>query len=63
MKLKKRIQPLILLGFSLPLVLVGQVVWAQTPKKVLILPFQIHAENDLSFLQKGIADRTTFLTL
>ena len=56
MNLKIRIYTLILLGFSLPLILVGQMVSAQSPKKVLILPFQIHAENDLSFLQKGIAD-------
>jgi len=29
---------------------------AQTPKKILILPFQIHSGKDLSFLKKGIAD-------
>ncbi len=30
--------------------------WAQTPKTVLVLPFNIYSEKDLSFLQNGIRD-------
>jgi len=30
--------------------------FAQPVRKILILPFQIHAEKDLSFLKKGIGD-------
>jgi len=40
---------------ALALILAGA-AGAQTPRKVLILPFQIHSEKDLSFLQKGIQD-------
>jgi len=29
---------------------------AEAPKKILILPFNIHSEKDLSFLQNGIFD-------
>ncbi len=30
--------------------------WAEAPKRVLILPMTVHAEKDLSFLQRGIQD-------
>jgi TolB-like protein len=42
----------LLIGMSMGTVVVA----ADTPKKVLILPFQIHSEEDLSFLQNGIQD-------
>ena len=34
----------------------GNINAADTPKKILILPFNINAKEDLSFLQKGIQD-------
>ena len=55
MKIKKPIIGLILHGVIL-CVLFGQAAAADNPSRILILPFQIHAEKDLSFLKKGIVD-------
>ncbi len=55
MKLKKQ-NIFLIVCYLLILALAGGSAYAQTPQKILILPFQIHAEKDLSFLKKGIAD-------
>ena len=34
----------------------GKAAWAAQPTRVLILPFAIHSEKDLSFLKEGIWD-------
>jgi len=31
-------------------------VWAAEPARVLVLPFNIHADKDLAYLKKGVAD-------
>lgn len=42
--------------FSILFVLLSHPGLAEPPKRVLILPLDIHAEKDLTFLQKGIED-------
>jgi TolB-like protein len=37
----------------------GPALWAEEPSKVVIVPFGIHSEKDLSFLQEGIVDMLT----
>ena len=44
------------LGLLLPGVTRGPVASAEGPKKVAIIPFAMHAERDLTFLQEGIMD-------
>jgi len=55
LKIKKPIIGLILCGVIVCL-FGGPAAAADKPTRVLILPFQIHAEKDLTFLKKGIAD-------
>ncbi len=49
-------RPAVLLFFILLLILISPLNAAAKPVKVAILPFHIHAENDLSFLKTGIMD-------
>jgi TolB-like protein len=44
------------IGALLIFISAGNINAADTPKKVLILPFNINAKEDLSFLQNGIQD-------
>jgi len=55
LKIKKPIIWLIL-HLIIACVVSGRTAAADNPARVLILPFQIHAEKDLSFLKKGIVD-------
>ena len=48
---------LFILCFSLFALIIGNtVVAASEPKRVVIVPFKINAEKDLTFLEEGIAD-------
>jgi TolB-like protein len=44
----------IFMSASLFILLSGQASWAAQPKRVLIMPFAIHSEKDISFLKEGI---------
>ena len=56
MKLKKKSYFLILNFFIIILFIFCKAASADKPFRVLVLPFNIHSEKDLSFLQKGIQD-------
>ena len=56
MKLKKKNVFLILNLFIIIFVIFCNSASAAKPFKVLVLPFNIHSEKDLSFLQKGVQD-------
>jgi len=56
MTLKKTITFLVVVAL---IALGGPGLWADEPSKVVIVPFRIHAEKDLSFLQAGIVDMLT----
>jgi hypothetical protein len=54
---KKRIAIfLIILGLLLPGAIRSPISFAKGPKKVAIVPFAMHADRDLTFLQEGIMD-------
>lgn len=46
----------LILCFVMLAAMASRISFAQTVRKILILPFQIHAEKDLAFLKKGIGD-------
>lgn len=46
----------IIFPVALLILLCGMTVHAEGPKTVAIIPFEVNAEKDLSFLKKGIAD-------
>ena len=48
--------PIIFLFLSVFILLGGAVTASAAPYRVAILPFDIHAEQDLTFLQEGIMD-------
>lgn len=56
MKLKKKNIFLMLNVFIIIFVIFCNSASASKPFKVLVLPFNIHSEKDLSFLQKGVQD-------
>lgn len=63
MRIKTRRTPLFLAAVVAAL-LSTVAMAADAPKRVLILPFNVHSESDLSFLQKGVTDMlSTRLTL
>ena len=45
-----------LFTFFISHLIASPVSYAKAPKKVAILPFAMHADRDLTFLQKGIVD-------
>ena len=47
---------LFILCFALFALIIGNTVVASEPKRVVIVPFKINAEKDLTFLEEGIAD-------
>jgi TolB-like protein len=47
---------LTIVGLLLPGVIWGPISLAEGPKKVAIIPFPMHADRDLTFLQEGIMD-------
>jgi TolB-like protein len=54
---KKRIAIfLTILGLLIPGVIRSPISFAKGPKKVAIVPFAMHADRDLTFLQEGIMD-------
>ncbi len=56
-KMRKRLFGLVLL-FSAVILAPGQTI-ADEPSRVVIMPFNIHADRDLSFLKEGIVDMLT----
>ena len=44
---------------AVAVLLICQPVHAQTPKKILLIPFTLHASEDMAYLQKGIAQMLT----
>ena len=55
MRIKKRTAAIFSIIILLVLVAIGSVSAAE-PARVLILPFNIHADKDLAYLKKGVAD-------
>lgn len=49
----------IIIGLLIFMLLACKSLWAETPKKVLVFPFEIHAQQDLSYLKKAIPEMLT----
>lgn len=59
MKLRKKNMFFAVVAIAGLVITLSQISYAEEPVRVLVLPFTIHAEKDLSFLQRGIEKMLT----